>query len=588
MRRSFTFALMLDILPKEGNMRSRLQAVLVMGLFLSQGVMAFRASAQPRQLPKKNNMAKQTIARLSATLRTNLAIQKRRQAAEGLGKLGDRRALPVLLGALDTEPEGPVRLAVIAALAMLGGEEAAGRLARAAREDKDSAVRKAASRALADLSKRQARKGPDEPGIGPATRGGDKVHVVVITEPDGATVQVDKQPQQRSPAVFGDLGPGAHLLVVTRKGYLKVTQTFNIEGTRAPAIKIKLQRGGEVRLRCKTPGATYSVNGEVRGPLPATVSLPGGQYTISVRCPGCETQRKRVKLEAGKRLVLTFSPPPLSGRLRLEGAPPDIELRLAGEKLRRTGDGTYLVPPGKHTLRIQGRGYHPMELRNVQVEVGKEVSFSLEGKVASFGLVAFKGDRGEVTSFTVDGVPGRRADLNRGKLVLSPGRHQVVLRRRFYQPSSHTVEVSRLQPAKIELRWSPLPGLAEYRRKRLWGWTAAAAGGALAVGAVVLGGVSAGMSSDANEIYERYYNSPHSTEAERGAALDKAEMARKLKWTAIGLGAAAVVGAGVSIYCFLTMPKDSVKQGALPVGIPTVAVGRRFVGLVWGGSLQGP
>ena len=48
----------------------------------------------------------------------------RRFAAEGLGKLGDRRAVEPLLKALETERESEVRVAEVRALGELGGPEA--------------------------------------------------------------------------------------------------------------------------------------------------------------------------------------------------------------------------------------------------------------------------------------------------------------------------------------------------------------------------------------------------------------------------------------------------------------------------------
>lgn len=76
----------------------------------------------------------------------------RRFAAEGLGKLGDRRAVAPLLKALETERESEVRVAEVRALGELGGPEATEGLRRISVDMEEYRnVRTAAEEALAKL-----------------------------------------------------------------------------------------------------------------------------------------------------------------------------------------------------------------------------------------------------------------------------------------------------------------------------------------------------------------------------------------------------------------------------------------------------
>ena len=62
--------------------------------------------------------------------------QVRRSAADGLGKLGDSKAVEPLLKALDTEREEEIRISEVRALGELGGTEAIKGLSRIS-TDKD-------------------------------------------------------------------------------------------------------------------------------------------------------------------------------------------------------------------------------------------------------------------------------------------------------------------------------------------------------------------------------------------------------------------------------------------------------------------
>ncbi len=121
---------------------------------------AVRALGEIGQRHEDADLRAQIAASLMALV-NGTSARTGQVAAETLGELGNRRAVPALIEALDHE-SGPLRGAAASALGKLGATVVEERLHTMSLNDPDRAVREAASGALARLAEEA---GGGQPGV---------------------------------------------------------------------------------------------------------------------------------------------------------------------------------------------------------------------------------------------------------------------------------------------------------------------------------------------------------------------------------------------------------------------------------------
>jgi hypothetical protein len=128
------------------------------------------------------------------------------------------------------------------------------------------------------------------------------------------------------------------------------------------------------------PGATITVDGQVRGktPLGRSLCLEVGERTISAALPGFVTAQKKLKVEPrGKhKLVLTLERE--KGVLRVESSPPGARIWLGDRELGAAPQKRTLIP-GEYRIKVELEGFLPREER---------VLLDARGRVLTLSLVA--------------------------------------------------------------------------------------------------------------------------------------------------------------------------------------------------------
>ncbi len=203
-----------------------------------------------------------------------------------------------------------------------------------------------------------------------------------VIEPPDAVTRIDGRPVDVLAGPVGVLA-GERLIEVTLPGYAPIVRTLEVEADRSVTLELDLERTSAViRLFTRPPGATVSLDGEVRGVTEGTAPegfLPQGPAAVyrredfsgelvidgvepglkilEVSKAGFRTQRFELPIQE----LLDFPLPPIvleaeSGSLVFSDFPPGAEIRIDGEVRRPDNPGSrtpkLTLPPGSYHVTV--------------------------------------------------------------------------------------------------------------------------------------------------------------------------------------------------------------------------------------------
>lgn len=137
---------------------------------------------------------------------------------------------------------------------------------------------------------------------------------------------------------------------------------------------------GLVTIRVDPPGANILFDGQLIGKSPIEEkSIPQGNYTVTVRAPGFQSQERALEVIGGKRYTLTPQLEPGSdadpatkvspGMLSVD-ARSGLTVFVDGEPLATTPSGLIELSPGDHVVSVEGEDFETHEER-VTISSGK-------------------------------------------------------------------------------------------------------------------------------------------------------------------------------------------------------------------------
>jgi len=141
----------------------------------------------------------------------------------------------------------------------------------------------------------------------PAERG--KPTIDVISDPPGAEVKVNGTPKGKTPLRISDLDPGSYEFEVVKQGYSPYRKTARLEAESDYTMKVTLPTTvNSMRVLSQPPGVTISVNGEVKGKTPLTLSgLASGHFEVTGELEGFPKQTLGVDLKDGELQEVRFT-----------------------------------------------------------------------------------------------------------------------------------------------------------------------------------------------------------------------------------------------------------------------------------------
>jgi hypothetical protein len=251
--------------------------------------------------------------------------------------------------------------------------------------------------------------------------------IVVLTNAP-ATVEVDGIEAGQTPLAKPiRVSSGAHVVSVLAQGYLPQHKEITLAGQTTETVSLTLQptesRVAQLVVRAPLPGAEVRVNGKVVGttPLPASVAVAPGSVHVELFRAGYRTAALTIAIDEGARGELSFA---------LEEDP-------------------------NAPTSIKGR------LNVLASEPGSQIS--------------------------VDGAPLR---LLTGALALAAGPHAIRVELGGYEPAERLVDVAAGRETPVVVMLVPTPETrARYedaaRARRIWGWSLAGGGAAVAAVSVI-------------------------------------------------------------------------------------------------------
>jgi hypothetical protein len=208
--------------------------------------------------------------------------------------------------------------------------------------------------------------------------------IVIRFEAAGLDVRIDGL--QRPPST-GNLEirvpAGRHRVSLAAPHYQAREAEFDVSGGSTIVISEPLvPERAFMAVECNVPGAEVLVDGRPLASTPITSPLPvpEGSHHVVVRRPGYTTYETDVNsVGAGARVRADLAwadpmPRDVGARVTVQANEPDVVAMIDGRRI--ASDGTALVPPGRHTLRVERTDFLPDE-REVDLAAGRDNALSV-------------------------------------------------------------------------------------------------------------------------------------------------------------------------------------------------------------------
>ena len=292
------------------------------------------------------------------------------------------------------------------------------------------------------------------------------------------TIQITPQPDDLiiEGAVFSPVFKGRHLLwpgeygiIAKKEGYQDLVTAFKVNTDALQQFPFHMERlPGFLRVQT-LPGATITIDGEVRGEAPLdAIELRPGKYQIQVHADRYFPFSANFTMEGtGNILDLKAPLQPKWAPVQFQTEPPGALVRVEGKTLGRTPLTTDLSE-GSYSLDLLLKGYKPKRGK-LRVKAGQPLTTPRVTLQPSDGSLVLDSNPSGA-AVTVNGTYRGETPLD---LRLNPGRkHQILMvkaghepKRGVFQPrSGESSEVlMTLTPQQGELRINCFPANAQLK-----------------------------------------------------------------------------------------------------------------------------
>lgn len=321
----------------------------------------------------------------------------------------------------------------------------------------------------------------------------------------------------------------------------------------------------------RVTGAAYPARCET---TPCTIPLPPGMRTLRFTLNGFQPAERTVRFAKGQ--TLSFPPVALAammGTVTIRTAPPGAKVTIDGGA-PGVSPFTQTLALGPHTARATQEGYGPSESAFTVTETHTAsapllVDLALEKGVV-VGLLEVTVDTDDA-EVLVDGKPAGRTPLA-GPLSMSPGIHRIQVEAKGAAPYEEvvTIEAGKTERTRIELERT---GGGFSLNQRTVSYGLMGLGAAALVGAGITGALALGTSGDLDDC--RADASCRRTSREVGLADDVRSGALT---TDILLGAGVAIAAAGVVLFLVDRPSAPATEGSVDSG-PSVSLVP-----TWGGA----
>jgi len=200
--------------------------------------------------------------------------------------------------------------------------------------------------------------------------------VVIITEPQGATVYLDdKKKGAFATTPWSGSIEGEHKLIIEKQGYKPVDTVISADPTKLIQVISPMSQEfhlGWIKITSNVPGADIFIDDKSVGAVAKTPLSPGqniepGKHTIWIAAEGYDEYSETVEIFPGKtkEIHANLKGSPV-GKITVGGMGiEDSRIYMDGNVLCETGPCVKNVPEGAHTIRVVRDGYKEYSRRIV-------------------------------------------------------------------------------------------------------------------------------------------------------------------------------------------------------------------------------
>ncbi len=208
--------------------------------------------------------------------------------------------------------------------------------------------------------------------------------VVVRFQADGMEIRIDNLVRPAPEARNGlRVAAGRHRVAITAPHFVAREEEIDVAGGSTVVLSEGLTpEGAYMAVESNVDGAEVLIDGRPVATTPTTspIPVPEGTHHVIVRRAGYttyETDVNSVGAGARVRAQLAWADPmprDSAARLIVQSSEPNPVTYLGDRRI--ASDGTDLVPPGRHTLRVEHRDFLT-ESRDVDLAPGRETTVSV-------------------------------------------------------------------------------------------------------------------------------------------------------------------------------------------------------------------
>ncbi len=220
------------------------------------------------------------------------------------------------------------------------------------------------------VDKKAVQQALDELGVLTATI------MVDVNEAD-AEVEIDGKSVGKSPMAKPKrvAATGGHTVRVTKPGFARVEQTFNLDSQQNKKLEAKLEvekTVGRVVVREQNGRDVHVfIDGQDRGPAPWEGDIAAGEHTIEARSSRYASESRKVVVAVKERLDLALDAAALLGKLRVTTVPATATITVDGKAVG-TGAWDGELPEGAHRVEVALPG-QPPQVREIVLGRGQTV-----------------------------------------------------------------------------------------------------------------------------------------------------------------------------------------------------------------------
>lgn len=294
-------------------------------------------------------------------------------------------------------------------------------------------------------------------------------NLFITSEPNGATVYLNKVEQGVTPLTKDDVQPGTYQVEVVRELYLPESKVIKVESNSYAKEHLVLTPNfGRLSINSNPSGSMLWINDKNVSETPFEVGqYNAGTYALKMIHKMYYEETDTFEVKPGGQFIKTYNLKPQFGGIRIASEPSGAQLSIDGQKVGTTPVTKEQLASGKHILRFEKENYFDFET-TIEIADGQNFSENFELK-PNFGLLSVVSDpsRAEVI---IAGENRKLGETPLRDVKLPAGTYTIRVEKELYEPYEMPVSLMIGSQRKLEpklkrktgkLRFKSEPPMAE-------------------------------------------------------------------------------------------------------------------------------